>query len=199
MDNASTPIDELALQLSKLPGIGSKTALRLAYHIIALPLEQVRELAGAITDAKEKIKYCSICGNYTMADPCGICSNQRRTSDILCVVKDPRDVLAMERTREFCGKYHVLHGTISPMDGIGPGDIRIAELIARIPREDVKEVIIATNPDVEGEATAVYIAQQLKPLGVKVSRIAHGIPVGGNLEYIDEVTLAMAMEGRRNM
>jgi len=134
-----------------------------------------------------------------MADPCGVCSNERRTSDIICVVKDPRDTLVMERTREFCGKYHVLHGTISPMDGIGPGDIRIAELIARIPRENVKEVIIATNPDVEGEATAVYIAQQLKPLGIKVSRIAHGIPVGGNLEYIDEVTLAMAMEGRRNM
>jgi recombination protein RecR len=192
----STPIEELALQLSRLPGIGSKTAQRLAYHIISLPLEQVQELASAITGAKEKIKYCSICGNYTMADPCGVCTSERRTSDIICVVIDPRDVLAMERTREFLGKYHVLHGTISPMDGIGPGDIRIMELIARIPRENVKEVIIATNPDVEGEATAVYIAQQLKPLGVKVTRLAYGIPVGGDLEYADEVTLSRAIEGR---
>ncbi len=191
------PIARLTTQLSRLPGIGQKTAQRLAYHILDMPVSQAQELASAIVAAREKVKDCPICGTYTDVMPCPICTDDARDGSVLCVVCDAKDVLAMERTREFCGKYHVLHGVLSPVDGVGPNDIRINELIERVKLGGVKEVILATNPDVEGEATASYIARLLKPMGVACTRIAHGIPIGGNLEYTDEVTLAKAMEGRR--
>ena len=191
------PIARLTTQLSRLPGIGQKTAQRLAYHILDMPVSQAQELAAAIVAAREKVKDCPVCGTYTDVVPCPICTDDARDGSVLCVVCDAKDVLAMERTREFCGKYHVLHGVLSPVDGIGPNDIRINDLIERVKQGGVKEVILATNPDVEGEATASYIARLLKPMGVTCTRIAHGIPIGGNLEYTDEVTLAKAMEGRR--
>jgi len=191
------PIVRLTTQLSRLPGIGQKTAQRLAYHILDMPVPQAQELAAAIVAAREKVVDCPICGTYTDVTPCGICSDTARDGSVLCVVCDAKDVIAMERTREFHGRYHVLHGVLSPVDGIGPNDIRISELVERIKAGGVKEVILATNPDVEGEATASYIARLLRPMGVACSRIAHGIPIGGNLEYTDEVTLAKAMEGRR--
>lgn len=193
------PIARMAQQLSRLPGIGAKTAQRLAYHIVSLPEEQVYELAAAIWQGRKAIRYCSRCGNFTVDDPCSICADERRHTGVLCVVRDPRDVAAMERMRDFKGTYHVLHGTISPMEGIGPEDIRIRELLARVGSENIHEVILATNPDIEGEATASYIARLLKPMGILVTRIAHGLPVGGDLEYTDEVTLAKAIEGRREM
>ncbi|MEF9972852.1 MAG: recombination mediator RecR [Clostridia bacterium] len=199
MNAGVEPILKLTNQLSKLPGIGQKTAQRLAYHIISLPEEQVRELAVAIFNGKKQVHFCPICGNYTDKDPCALCSDTARDQSILCVVRDPRDVAAMERMRDFDGFYHVLHGVISPMDGIGPDDIRIRELLARLASGVVKEVVLATNPDIEGEATAAYIARMIKPLGVKVTRIAHGVPVGGELEYTDEVTLMKAYEGRREI
>ena len=192
-------IARLVNQLSKLPGVGRKTAQRLAYHIIALPEEQVRELAVAIFNGKKQIHFCPICGNYTDVDPCAICADSERRKDILCVVRDPRDVNALERMREYNGLYHVLHGVISPMDGVGPDDIRIRELMTRLAGGEVKEVVLATNPDVEGEATAAYISRLIKPMGVKVTRIAHGVPIGGELEYTDEVTLMRAFEGRREL
>ena len=184
-------------QMSKLPGVGKRTAFRYAYSILNMKDEEVKELAQSILDAKEKIHYCSVCGNFTDTDPCQICRD--RAGDVICVVKEPKDVIAMEKTREFKGVYHVLHGTISPMEGVGPEDIRIRELLARVGKEDIHEVILATNPDIEGEATASYIARLLKPMGILVTRIAHGLPVGGDLEYTDEVTLAKAMEGRTQM
>lgn len=193
------PIALMASQLSRLPGIGRKTATRLAYFIAAQPEEDVRELASALWQGRRSVRMCSRCGNYTAQDPCPICEDPKRRHDVVCVVRDPRDVSAIERMREYRGGYHVLHGTISPMAGIGPDDIRIRELIQRIGAEEIQEVIVATNPDVEGEATAAYIARVLKPLGVKVTRIAHGMPVGGDLEYVDEVTLNRAFEGRREM
>lgn len=193
------PIARMVSQLSRLPGIGQKSAQRLAYYIIGLPEEQVHELAAAIWQGRKAVKYCSVCGNYTASDPCDICADEARHNGILCVVRDPRDVAAMERMRDYRGGYHVLHGTISPMEGIGPEDIRIRELLERVGREDVQEVILATNPDIEGEATAAYIARLLKPMGIRVTRIAHGLPVGGDLEYTDEVTLSKAIEGRREM
>lgn len=186
-------------QLSRLPGIGQKTAQRLAYYIISLPQEEVHELAAAIWQGRKAIRYCSICGNYTTDDPCALCTDTQRRNGQLCVVRDPRDVAAMERMRDYRGSYHVLHGILSPMDGVGPEDIRIKELLERVGREEIQEVILATNPDVEGEATATYIARLLKPMGLKVTRIAHGVPVGSDLEYADEVTLAKAMEGRREI
>ena len=192
-------INALTMQLARLPGIGAKSAQRLAYHILDMPEGNARELAAAITRARDTVRYCPICGNYTDVEPCAICADAARKSDVLCVVRDARDVFAMEKLREFRGKYHVLHGTISPMDGIGPDDIRIKELLQRVEQEGVNEVILATNPDVEGEATASYIARLLKPKGVRVTRIAHGIPIGGNLEYEDEMTLLKAVEGRREM
>ena len=191
------PIVRLTTQLSRLPGIGQKTAQRLAYHILDMPVAQAQELAAAIVAAREKVVDCPVCGTYTDVSPCGICADTSRDGSVLCVVCDAKDVIAMERTREFHGKYHVLHGVLSPVDGVGPNDIRINELVERVKAGGVREVIIATNPDVEGEATASYIARLLKPMGVSCSRIAHGIPIGGNLEYTDEVTLAKAMEGRR--
>ncbi len=193
------PIARMAAQLARLPGIGPKTAQRLAYFIVAQPEEQVRELATAIWQGRKNIRFCSVCGNYTAADPCAICEDPRRRNGILCVVRDPRDVASIERMRDYHGGYHVLHGTISPMEGVGPEDIRIRELLTRLGSEEVQEVILATNPDIEGEATASYIARLLKPMGVKVTRIAHGLPVGGDLEYADEVTLAKAIEARREM
>jgi recombination protein RecR len=196
--NDIEPIAKLVNQLSRLPGIGRKTAARLAYHIIALPEDQVRELAVAIFNGKKQVHFCSVCGDYTDLDPCKRCQDPARDRSILCVVKDPRDVAAMERMRDFSGLYHVLHGVISPMDGVGPDDIRIRELMTRLSSGEVKEVVLATNPDIEGEATASYIARLVKPL-VKVTRIAHGVPVGGELEYTDEVTLSKAFENRREL
>ena len=192
-------ITKLINQLSKLPGIGQKTAQRLAYHIIGLPEDQVRELAVAIFNGKKHVHFCSVCGNYTDTDPCAICTDSRRDHSVMCVVKSPRDVNAMERMRDFNGVYHVLHGVISPMDGVGPDDIRIRELLSRLSDGTVQEVVLATNPDIEGEATASYISRLIKPMGVRVTRIAHGVPVGGDLEYTDEVTLLRAFQGRRDV
>jgi recombination protein RecR len=188
--------------LSKLPGIGPKTAQRLSYYILSMPKNEVQNLSNAIIEAKEKMMNCSICGDLTDKDPCEICRSDLRDPSYLCIVEEPKDVIAVERTREYRGHYHVLHGAISPMDGIGPDDIRIKELLMRLGKDQdrtIKEVILATDPNVEGEATAMYIARLLKPLGVKVTRLAHGIPVGGDLEYADEVTLLKALEGRREM
>lgn len=193
------PIARLINELSRLPGIGGKTAQRLAFHIIDMPKDRVVDLTRAMVRAREEIKYCSVCCNLTDQDPCAICSSHSREQSLICVVKDSRDVIAMEKMRDYKGVYHVLHGSISPMEGIGPDDIRIKELIHRVSSGAVKEVIMATNPDVEGEATAVYISRLLKPMEIKVTRIAHGIPVGGDLEYADEVTLSKALEGRREM
>jgi len=199
MSGMIEPIARMINQLSKLPGIGQKTAQRLAYHIISLPEDQVRDLAVSIFNGKKQVKFCSLCGNYATDDPCDMCRDEDRQNGQICVVKDPRDVAAMERMREYEGRYHVLHGVISPMQGIGPDAIRIRELMARLGKEDVSEVILATNPDVEGEATASYIARLIKPMGIKVTRIAHGIPVGADLEYTDEVTLSRAFSGRSEL
>lgn len=193
------PVAKLIEEFEKLPGIGHKTAQRLAFHVLNLTTEKADSLANAIRDAKLKTRYCSICSNLTENDPCAICSGANRDQGVICVVEDTRDVVAMERIREFRGLYHVLQGVISPMEGIGPGDIRIKELLQRIRDNEIREVILATNPDVEGEATAMYISKLLKPIGIKTTRIAHGIPVGGDLEYADEVTLAKALEGRREI
>jgi len=194
------PIAQLIEQLAQLPGIGPKTAQRLAFHLISTKKENALALANAIVEAREKLRYCSVCCNVTDEDPCRLCSNPvKRDPSVICVVEDPKDVPALERTREFKGLYHVLHGAISPMDGIGPDALRIKELLRRLEDGKVKEVVVATNPTVEGEATATYLARLIKPLGVKVTRMAHGVPVGGDLEYIDEVTLSRALEGRREM
>lgn len=193
------PIARMVTALSHLPGIGPKTAQRLAYYIASMPLEDARQLATAIWQGRKAIHYCSVCGNYAAGEVCEICADSARRNGEICVVRDPRDVNAMERMHDFHGLYHVLHGTLSPMDGIGPEDIRIKELLARLQDGSVTEVILATNPDIEGEATASYIARLLKPMGIRVTRIAHGVPVGSDLEYADEVTLSKAMEGRREM
>lgn len=193
------PLAKLINELSKLPGIGTKSAQRLAFHILSLEDAEAERLAEAITCAKREMKYCSLCGNLTDEDPCAICSDPARRDDVICVVESPRDVMAMERIKEFNGLYHVLHGVISPMEGIGPEDINLKSLIQRLQVNDVKELIIATNPNIEGEATAMYIARLIKPAGIKVTRIAHGIPVGGDLEYADEVTLLKSLEGRREL
>jgi recombination protein RecR len=191
-------IEKLIEEFAKLPSIGYKTAQRLTLHILNRPKEEVEEFAKALIKARGTIKYCSICGNYTDKDPCSICSNPNRDKSLICVVEQPKDIMSIERVREFNGVYHVLHGNISPMAGRGPNDIRIKELVSRM-AGDVSEVIAATNPNIEGEATAMYISRILKPLSVKVTRIAHGIPVGGDLEYADEVTLSKAMEGRKEI
>lgn len=182
-----------------LPGIGRKSAQRLAFHVINMPLEEVELIAGAILEAKKTIRYCQICTNLTDREICSICDDQSRDAATICVVEDPRDVAAMEKTREFKGYYHVLHGAISPLEGVGPNDIKIKELLLRINEGSIVEIILATNPTIEGEATAMYVSKLVKPLGIKVTRIAHGIPVGGDLEYADEVTLAKALEGRREL
>lgn len=196
---ANDPIGALVSQLSRLPGVGAKSAQRLAYFILDMPEPAAREIAAAINRARDTIHHCPVCGNYTDSDPCSICRDPSRRSGTLCVVEDARDVISMEKMREFRGGYHVLGGTISPMDGVGPDDIRIKELMDRLDKENITEVILATNPDVEGEATAVYISKLLKQRGVRATRIAHGIPIGGNLEYVDEMTLLKAVEGRREM
>ena len=186
-------------ELSRLPGIGGKSAQRLAFYIIHLPEEKAASLADAILSAKRNVRYCSVCCNLTDTDPCQVCSSVKRSPHTIMVVEDPRDMAAYERTREFNGLYHILHGAISPMHGVGPNDLTITDLLKRLQTSDVEEVIIATNPNVEGEATALYISKILKPTGVKVTRIAHGVPVGGDLEYVDEVTLSRALEGRREI
>lgn len=199
MNYYSTSIAQLIEQFTKLPGIGRKTAQRLAFHVISMPNQDAHSLAEAIVKAKESVKYCKVCTNLTDQETCNICSDTRRDPLLICVVEDPRDVVAMERTKEFKGYYHVLHGAISPLEGVGPEDIKIKELLSRLASQPVDEIIIATNPNIEGEATAMYISKLLKPMGIKVSRIAHGIPVGGDLEYADEVTLTKALEGRREI
>jgi recombination protein RecR len=198
MEQYTPPITKLIEELARLPGIGRKSAQRLAFHILDMKGSDVTELAKAIVNAKKLTKCCKICGNYTESDTCNICGNVRRDHSIICVVEDVRDISAMERTKEYKGVYHVLHGTIAPLDGIGPDDINIKNLITRL-NTDVSEVILATNPTIEGEATAVYISRLIKPIGIKTTRIAHGIPVGGDIEYADEVTLMRALEGRREM
>ena len=199
MNEVIEPIATMAAELNRLPGIGKKTAQRLAYFIASMPLADVRSLSVALWEGRKAIRFCSVCGNYSAAETCAVCADPSRHNGQVCVVRDPRDVAAIERTHEYNGLYHVLQGTLSPMDGIGPDQIRIKELVTRLETEKVEEVILATNPDVEGEATASYIARLLKPMGVHCTRIAHGVPVGGDLEYTDEVTLLKAMEGRRDM
>lgn len=191
------PLSKLISELGKLPGIGGKSAMRLAFHILSMSDKEAEDIANAIIQAKHDMKFCSVCGNLTDKDPCEICSDEKRDKDIICVVENPRDVIVMERIKEYHGLYHVLNGYISPMEGIGPEDINLKSLMVRLSENDIKEIILATNPNIEGEATAMYIAKLVKPTGIKVSRIAHGIPVGGDLEYADEVTLLKAMEGRK--
>ena len=199
MAESIDPIARMALQLARLPGIGQKSAQRLAYHIAGLPLEQVKDLAAALWEGRKALRFCARCGNYAVEEYCPICADEGRHNGQICVVRDARDVAAIERMRDFKGLYHVLGGTLSPMDGVGPEDLRIKELLQRLSTEQVDEVILATNPDIEGEATAAYIARLIKPLGVRVSRISYGVPVGSDLEYADEVTLAKALEGRREL
>ena len=189
-------IARMTAELARLPGIGSKSAQRLAYHIARMPLEDVRGLATAIWQGRKAIRYCERCGDYTDGALCAVCADEKRHNGQICVVRDPRDVAALERMQDYRGVYHVLGGTLSPMNGVGPNDIRIRELLARLSDGSIKEVILATNPDVEGEATAAYIARLIKPMGIRVTRIAHGIPVGADLEYTDEVTLSRAFSGR---
>lgn len=193
------PISRLVEQFMKLPGIGPKTATRLAFQVLTMTESDVTQFATALVDVKHKLTECTVCCNITETSPCSICSDAARDEAALCVVQDAKDVVAMERTHEFHGKYHVLHGAISPMEGIGPNDIRIRELLQRIGTTEISEVIMATNPNVEGEATAMYISKLLRPFTIQVTRIAHGLPVGGDLEYADEVTLAKALEGRRQI
>ena len=193
------PLAKLIEHFRALPGIGNKTAVRLAYHVLDMDAEQAKKLATAIIEAKEKIGYCNTCFNLSDQNPCVICAAEERDHSVICVVEQPQDVAAMERMRDYRGVYHVLHGALSPLEGVGPDQIRIKELLARLTNDTVKEVIMATNPNVEGEATAMYLAKLLKPMGVKVTRIAHGLPIGGDLEYADEVTLSKAMENRREI
>lgn len=199
MSEQIEPIANMAAELNRLPGIGKKTAQRLAYFVASMPLEDVRTLAVSLWEGRKAIHFCTTCGNYAASETCSICGDPSRHNGQLCVVRDPRDVAAIERMHEYTGLYHVLHGTLSPMDGIGPEQIRIKELLSRLSSEKVDEIILATNPDVEGEATASYLARLLKPMGIRCTRIAHGVPVGGDLEYTDEVTLQKALEGRREV
>ena len=192
-------LEILINELTKLPGVGEKSAQRLAFHILDKDEKQVEALAESMLNAKRQLRHCSICGNLTDSDPCKICSDPGRRKDLICVVETPRDLMAMERIRDYNGTYHVLHGVISPMEGIGPEDINLKSLIRRLQNTDCEEVIIATNPTIQGEATAMYISRLLKPAGIKVSRIAHGVPVGSDLEYADEVTLLKSFEGRREL
>ncbi|RVU53846.1 recombination mediator RecR [Anaerosphaera multitolerans] len=199
MKMTAKPIENLINQLNKLPGIGSKTAQRLAYYIIDMQQDEVEKLSNSILDAKLQVKECSICSNFTDEDPCKICSSSKRDNSTICVVEYPKDVEAMERTRCFNGLYHVLHGVISPQKGIGPANLKIRELLRRLEDDSVEEIIIATNPTVEGDTTALYISKLTIPLGVKTTRIAYGIPVGGDLEYYDEVTISTALNNRREL
>ncbi len=197
MKHYAPPLEKLIEQFEKLPGVGHKSAQRLAFYVLSMSREEAGEFAKAITDAKTVIKTCSVCQNLTEGDKCPICSDPTRDGSTICVVTDPKDLIAIERTREYNGLYHVLHGVISPLSGIGPDDIKIRELLERAASDEVKEIILATNPDTEGETTAMYIARLLKPFGLKVTRLAYGMPVGGHLEFSDQKTLSMAIEGRR--
>ena len=198
MSNAG-PIARLVCELGKLPGVGEKTAARLAFHILRAPEADAAALSSAITELRAKIRLCSLCWDFTEDNPCAICRDQRRDGSLLCAVASPQDVLAIERTGGYRGRYHVLHGVLSPLDGIGPDDLRIAELVKRCGDGDIREVIVATNPSVEGETTAIYLAKLLRPLGLRTSRIATGVPMGGELEYADRLTLARAIDGRREL
>lgn len=193
------PVQSLVDELGRLPGIGPKSAQRIAYHILKSPTEDAARLADALTEAKARVTWCQTCFNLAEGAECSFCRDDRRDRTIICVVEEPRDIVAIERTREFYGRYHVLQGAISPIEGIGPEQLRIHEILLRIEPEGVEEVILATNPNIEGEATAMYLAKLLKPLGIKVTRIASGLPVGGDLEYADEITLGRALEGRREV
>lgn len=199
MRNFPAALERLTEQFARLPGIGSKSAQRLAFHVLSLPDEQAEEFAAAITDAKKTVKTCPVCQNLTDQALCPICADSERNHSVICVVAEPKDVIAMERAREYHGVYHVLHGVISPLNHVGPDDIRIRELLGRVGQGGVQEIIMATNPDTEGEATAMYLSRLLRPVGVKVTRLAYGIPVGSQLEYADEVTLLRALEGRQEM
>lgn len=192
----SASIEKLVEEFEKLPSIGHKTAVRLAFHILNSSVEDAEKFASAIVEARKNLKFCSICHNITDTEPCSICANVKRDKEVICVVEDVRDIVPIERTHEYNGVYHVLHGVISPVNGVGPNDIKIKELVTRIGSGEVKELILATNPNVEGEATAMYISKLVKPFNIKTSRIAHGVPIGGDLEYTDEVTLAKALENR---
>ena len=195
----SPSIEKLIESFEKLPSIGNKTATRLAFYMLNCSEEETNEFVSSIINAKKNLKYCSKCFNISDTDPCIICGNPRRDESTICVVEDVKDIIAMERTHEYKGVYHVLHGSISPMNGIGPDDIKVKELLARLQTGIVKEIILATNPRVEGEATAMYLSKLIKPFGIKVTRIAHGVPVGGDIEYADEITLTKALEGRREI
>lgn len=199
MNEYAPPITNLIDKLSKMPGVGRKSAHRMAFYLLDAPKAECEKLINAIMEAKEKIHCCSICQGFTDSDPCAICSSPKRSDNVVCVVQSPKDVIAIEKTNEFRGKYHVLHGAISPMDGIGPDDLKIRELLQRVGGGLIDEVILATASTVEGEATAMYISSILKPFGVKVTRIAHGLPVGGDIEYADEITLARAIDGRQEL
>ncbi|MCF3944062.1 recombination mediator RecR [Oceanobacillus alkalisoli] len=193
------PISKLMDSFMKLPGIGPKTAVRLAFYVLNMKDDDVLNFANALVNAKRELTHCSICGHITDKEICAVCSDSSRDGSIICVVEDPKDVIAMEKMKEYNGKYHVLHGAISPMDGIGPEDINVPDLINRLKDEEVEELILATNANIEGEATAMYISRLVKPSGIRTTRIAHGLPVGGDLEYADEVTLSRALEGRRDL
>jgi recombination protein RecR len=197
--SSAGPIARLVCELAKLPGVGEKTAARLAFHILRAPEKDAEALAAAIGDLRAKIRLCSTCWDFTEDDPCAICRDQRREVSLLCVVAHPQDVIAIERTGGYRGRYHVLHGVLSPLDGIGPDELRIAELVKRCGGDIIREVIVATNPSVEGETTAIYLAKLIRPLGVRMSRIATGVPMGGELEYADRLTLARAIDGRREL
>lgn len=199
MDYYIAPISQLIDEFEKLPGIGHKSAERLAFHVLDMSTQEAEDFAKAITDAKKTVCTCKICQNLSDSEICKICASQKRERSTICVVENPRDVIAMEKTHEYSGLYHVLHGALSPMDGVSPDDIRIKELVTRLGHEEIAEIILATGTTVEGEATAMYIARLLRPFGIKTSRIAHGIPIGGDLEYSDEVTIARAIEGRREL
>jgi len=195
----AAPLENLIEKLCGLPGIGPKSAQRIAFHLLSIPREEAIALARAVVDLKEKVRFCGTCFNISEGEACGICLDERREGSVICVVEEPRDVLAVERTGRFKGRYHVLGGAISPIDGIGPEELRFRELLGRLQGGSVTEIIVATNPNAEGEATALYIAQLVKPIGVKVTRIASGLPVGGDLEYADEITLGRAMDGRTEL
>ena len=198
-NNNVEPLENLIDQFAQFPGIGRKSAVRMAYQVMSMPPKQAMELAKAIEHAKSDLHRCRICQDYTTGDFCKICASQKRDRSIICVVEGPRDIKSIERTHEYNGLYHVLHGTLSPMGHVGPDDIRIRELVKRVAEEETEEVILATNPDTEGEATAMYISRLLQPFGIKITRLAYGIPVGGHLEFVDEVTLTRALEGRKEL
>ena len=199
MEYFPAPLENLVEQFARLPGIGGKSAQRLAFHVLSLPMEEAQAFADAILEAKKTVTCCPVCRNLTAGGLCPICASPKRDAGTICVVADPRDVAALERSREYSGRYHVLHGVISPMNHVGPDDLEIKSLIDRVAQGDVKEVIMATNPDTEGEATAMYLARLLKPFGVRVTRLTYGIPVGGHLEFADDATLMRALEGRREL